>query len=114
MQGLDLSVMAPISLTYLIAAQKNTDVEFIKGIATLILKCRPCPFIKFFLETHFIQISNLDIRTWTGLQCKGNLKCGHENCKLTSKITSYAGHWQTFNCCYNANGMSIKKNNCLN
>ena len=54
MQGLDLSVMAPISLTYLIAAQKNTDVEFIKGIATLILKCRPC-FLTNFLETHFIQ-----------------------------------------------------------
>jgi hypothetical protein len=49
-QGLDLFVMAPISLTYLTAAQKNTDVEFIKGIATLILKCRPCPFIQFFFR----------------------------------------------------------------
>jgi hypothetical protein len=26
---------------------------------------------------------------------------------LTSNTTSYAGHWQEFNCCYN--GMSIRK-----
>ena len=43
----------------------------------------------------------------TDSQCKGNLKCGIKNCKLTSNITSYAGHWQEFNCCYN--GMSIRK-----
>ena len=53
MQGLDLSVKAPISLTYLTAAQKNTDVEFIKEIATLILKCRPCPFIHFFRNSRY-------------------------------------------------------------
>ena len=37
----------------------------------------------------------------TDSQCKGNLKCGFKNCKLTSNITSYAEHWQEFNCCYN-------------
>ena len=42
----------------------------------------------------------------TDSQCKGNLKCGLKNCKLTSQLTSYAGHWQAFNCCYN--GMSIR------
>ena len=46
----------------------------------------------------------------TDSQCKGNLKCGIKNCKLTSNITSYAGHWQEFNCCYN--GMSIRKKKC--
>ena len=35
MQGLDLSAMAPIILTYLTAAQKNTNVDFTKGIAKL-------------------------------------------------------------------------------
>ena len=43
----------------------------------------------------------------TDSQCKGNLKCGVKNCKLTSNTTSYAGHWQEFNCCYS--GMSIHK-----
>ena len=43
----------------------------------------------------------------TDSQCKGNLKCGINNCELTSNETSYAGHWQKFNCCYN--GMSIRK-----
>ena len=43
----------------------------------------------------------------TDSQCKGNLKCGIKNCKLTSNETSYAGNWQKFNCCYN--GMSIGK-----
>ena len=45
----------------------------------------------------------------TDSQCQGNLKCGNKNCKLTSNTTSYAGHWQEFNCCYN--GMSIRKKN---
>ena len=43
----------------------------------------------------------------TDSQCKDNLKCGIENCKLTSNETSYAGHGQKFNCCYN--GMPISK-----
>ena len=43
----------------------------------------------------------------TDSQCKGNLKCGSENCELTSNETCYAGHCQKFNCCYN--GMSIRK-----
>ena len=43
----------------------------------------------------------------TDSQCKGNLKCGIKNCKLTSNETSYAENWQEFNCCYN--GMSIGK-----
>ena len=45
----------------------------------------------------------------TDSQCQGNLKCGIKNCKLTSNITNYAGHWQEFNCCYN--GISIRKKN---
>ena len=43
----------------------------------------------------------------TDSQCKGNLKCGTKNCKVTSNETTFAENWQKFNCCYN--GMSIRK-----
>ena len=46
----------------------------------------------------------------TDSQCQGNFKCGVKNCKLTSNITSFAGHWQEFNCCYN--GKLIRNKNC--
>ena len=49
----------------------------------------------------------------TDSQCKGNLKCGIKNCKLTSNTTSYAVHWQEFNCCYNGMLIWKKKPNCL-
>ena len=74
------------------------------------LVCDGANFLDLFdccTEEHQCGLYQGDCKTDS--QCKGNLKCGLKNCKLTSQITSYAGHWQAFNCCYN--GMSSRKKN---
>ena len=72
------------------------------------LACNGTNFSDLFeccTEAHQCELYQGDCTTDS--QCKGNLKCGIKNCKLTSNTTSYAVHWQKFNCCYN--GMLIWK-----
>ena len=72
------------------------------------LACNGTSFSDLFeccTEAHQCELYQGDCTTDS--QCKGNLKCGIKNCKLTANTTSYAVHWQEFNCCYN--GMLIWK-----